>query len=207
MFESELDRPSGRTRNQGVASETDERKRPGPQRDPDERFRDGLEEREREHTDGGLGAHRVHAEREDQSPIIVLVDERDALEKVPPHPEHEQDRYPPGRGRPEQVRGALQEGQQVGEHRTSARVEMAIAPMLIQYGGVRSPGASDKKRMRWKMKTISHMYSMLPTSQNARATKSSLSGASGAKAGTSSVASTLTAWVPTTTSSQAPLSP
>ena len=79
--------------------------------------------------------------------------------------------------------------------------------MLIQYGGVRSPGESGKKRMQWKMKAISRTYSMLPTSQNARATNRGPSGASAAKAGTSRVASTLTAWVPTTTSSQGPLSP
>src|SRR5262249_43319164 len=88
-----------------------------------------------------------------------------------------------------------------------ASVEMAIAPMLIQYGGVRSPGGRGRNRMRWKMSAISQMYNMLPTSQNARAANSGTSGASAASAGTSRQASTLMAWVPTTVSNQAPLSP
>src|SRR5262249_4956600 len=84
---------------------------------------------------------------------------------------------------------------------------MAIAPMLIQYDGVNSPGDSGRNRMRWKMSAISQMYSMLPTSQNTRATNNGTSGAPSASAGTSRQASTLTAWGPTTASSQAPFSP
>src|SRR6516164_7140608 len=57
------------------------------------------------------------------------------------------------------------------------------------------------------MSAISQMYNMLPTSQNASATNSGPSGASSPSHGTSRQASTLIAWVPTTVSSQAPLTP
>ncbi len=95
----------------------------------------------------------VHAEREDGAPVERVVAQGEPRDAVAPDPEDHQHWNPPRRRGPEEQREALRNGTSCASsgdwgasrmRKLPARVEIATAPMLIQYGGARSDGSSTK---------------------------------------------------------------
>ena len=102
--------------------EADERHRPRRQGDEDEPARQEQEE-------GGAGnggqpecADRVHAQREDRSPIKRVVLEREPFVDMPPEPEDQEHRNPPGGRGPEEHRESEEKRLKPLEERRQSRV-------------------------------------------------------------------------------------
>src|SRR5690606_28503515 len=140
-----------------VAQYTGERRGPGEQRRSEEGGGHRREERKVQGARHLEGARGVHAQGEDGAPPERVVAQGETPADMAPEGEHEEERDPPRAGRPAEDGESVDKGKQGPQERgvgrvevisASASVEIAIAPMPIQYGGVRSPGATGNQTHR-----------------------------------------------------------
>ena len=146
--------------------------RPGNQRHREDCRQEGIKKGKLECRRHLPRCDGIHTQWEHCSPTQGIITKWEPLDKVLPYAEHDQHRDPPGAGRPVEDREALEERQQRGRNGASgafmtssepASVEIAIAPMLIQYGGDRSPARSGRRCSGRRSATSSRCRASRPT--------------------------------------------